>query len=143
MMLRSECEEKHAKQRRILNKNKKQLYDKEYYAKNTEKRKKYSLKYHYAHRDQIKKYKEKYFYYKKYNLSLEELSIILTAQNNKCAICKSNFSKRNVPCIDHDHNTGQIRGILCRKCNLGLGLFNDNKELIISAFGYLDGKKMS
>ena len=55
------------------------------------------------------------------------------AKSNQCQICESTI--RLVP--DHSHDTGIVRGILCNKCNLGIGLFNDNPELLKNAVGYL------
>lgn len=59
-------------------------------------------------------------------------------QLDKCAICGEdflNYSSRNV---DHDHVTGQVRGLLCRKCNLALGNFKDNVPKMQVAVKYLD-----
>ncbi len=60
------------------------------------------------------------------------------SQDGCCAICgrhQSDFKKSLG--MDHDHVTGQIRGLLCTNCNLGLGLFKDDLELFERAMGYL------
>lgn len=54
-------------------------------------------------------------------------------QFQECAIC--NNRDNLVP--DHDHNTGKVRGILCNKCNLGIGLFNDDSLALTKAADYL------
>lgn len=77
-----------------------------------------------------------------WNMTLEEYSVMLDKQGGKCAICgqtSKNVSQRykNL-CIDHDHATGKIRGLLCDKCNRGLGLLNDSKILLKRALEYLD-----
>jgi hypothetical protein len=64
-------------------------------------------------------------------------------QNGKCAICflpetsKSNNEKIKNLAIDHCHKTGVIRGLLCQKCNIGLGAFLDNPDLLKKAIIYL------
>ena len=70
-----------------------------------------------------------------YNLSPEEYETFLTEQDNKCQICET----REPPlAIDHCHDTGKVRGLLCRKCNLGLGMFKDDFKLVSKAASYLD-----
>lgn len=67
-----------------------------------------------------------------------ELDRLMQVQNNSCAICKlpeSNF-KRKLS-VDHDHKTGQVRGLLCDFCNLGLGNFKENVLIFDSAKKYL------
>lgn len=75
---------------------------------------------------------------RKYGLSIEEYEALLKEQNNACAICSvTEFGGRGYPPIDHDHDTGKVRAILCNKCNAGLGLFRDNKDILMKAFAYL------
>lgn len=59
------------------------------------------------------------------------------AQNNRCAICEKPESEIGTLCLDHCHETGQIRGLLCRKCNSGIGLLGDDIDLVRSAVLYL------
>ena len=80
---------------------------------------------------------------KYYNLKLQDYNKIKDKQNNVCAIC-GNINKRKHKSgkifdlhVDHNHTTGKIRGLLCTKCNLGLGLFNDSIELLKDATKYL------
>jgi len=69
-------------------------------------------------------------------------------QIGKCAICEVSLGVRdpngNVPSsaqLDHDHKTGKLRGVLCRNCNMALGLFDDNPCRIKAAAEYLTGWK--
>lgn len=77
---------------------------------------------------------------RKYGINIKQKNKILKNQNNRCAVCKSLFIN-NEKCrsdhIDHCHKTGMVRGILCRSCNLGLGLFRDNTEFLETAIKYL------
>ena len=64
---------------------------------------------------------------------------MLREQNGRCAICKTlPPSIKTKLHIDHDHKTGVVRGLLCHKCNTGLGMFMDNAEIMQSAIDYLD-----
>src|SRR6267142_1795993 len=56
-------------------------------------------------------------------------------QENSCAICGVSFSR--TPHVDHCHVTGKIRGLLCSKCNRGLGFFQDSVQTLESAVRYL------
>ena len=74
---------------------------------------------------------------KSYGLTKEQFLEMLIAQNFSCAICNTKEWGRPSPCVDHCHNTGVVRGLLCNRCNRGLGLFNDNKEVLKNAAKYL------
>lgn len=69
---------------------------------------------------------------------------MLAAQDGVCAICrngeasKSNRGhRRRRLTVDHDHETGQVRGLLCSGCNLALGGFRDSPDLLLAAASYL------
>lgn len=65
---------------------------------------------------------------------------MLLAQQGRCAICKSADPKTNKVktwCVDHDHKTGRVRGLLCTMCNRGLGFFGDKQRLLERAAQYL------
>lgn len=81
----------------------------------------------------------RYMYKKKYGLSLEDFNRMLSEQENKCAICGKNQETggSKFPSVDHCHMTKKVRGLLCQKCNRGLGLFNDRPERLIAAAAYL------
>lgn len=76
---------------------------------------------------------------KRYGVSLEWYYQQLRVQDNKCAICGSSDPKasRELFSVDHCHNTGAVRQLLCGECNLGLGKFLDNPELLEKAAAYL------
>ena len=75
----------------------------------------------------------------RYKQTREDILNILEEEN--CAICNVFVEGKNKH-IDHDHSTGNIRGILCRDCNRGLGCFKDSQTLLLNSINYLqDGYK--
>lgn len=74
----------------------------------------------------------------KYGMSLGAYKLMILMQRNACVICQEVFSKE--PHVDHDHKTGEIRGLLCPRCNKGLGHFRDSIEFLDRAKEYLQGK---
>lgn len=70
-----------------------------------------------------------------YNLSLTDLDEMLAEQDHQCPICHKEIGLS--ACVDHDHLRGNIRGMLCNKCNAGLGFFEDDPKLLTSALLYL------
>lgn len=72
-----------------------------------------------------------------YGITLETYNIMLEAQNGVCAIC-GGVNKNGKPLfVDHCHETGYVRQLLCHHCNSGLGMFKDNPELLNLASIYL------
>lgn len=75
---------------------------------------------------------------RKYSLSHENWLEIWKNQSGKCAICGEVFNNPSDACVDHNHETGKVRGLLCKKCNLALGLFNDDIKNMMTAVEYLE-----
>lgn len=76
-----------------------------------------------------------------YNITETTLKQMYDDQLGKCAICYnpiqlSSQTARSA-CVDHDHKTGKVRGLLCNHCNRGLGMFKDNIESLRFAIEYL------
>jgi hypothetical protein len=71
-----------------------------------------------------------------YGLSESGYMSLINSQNNLCAICGRKDETR-VLCVDHDHKTGAVRGLLCNNCNIGLGNLKDDVQILQSAIGYL------
>jgi hypothetical protein len=72
----------------------------------------------------------------KYGISTEEYHVMYIEQGKVCAICKLAHDRRPMN-IDHCHKTGKVRGLLCDKCNLAIGLLNDDADLVNNLEGYL------
>jgi hypothetical protein len=68
----------------------------------------------------------------------EDYDLKLAEQDGKCAICGTKDSGSMAFHADHDHKTGQKRGVLCHKCNTGLGLLKDDIDILCSAINYLN-----
>lgn len=68
-----------------------------------------------------------------YGLTLEQFDALLASQGGGCAIC----GKPGVDHVDHDHETGRVRGILCFRCNVALGQLDDDEERVLAAAAYL------
>ena len=140
-------------------------YSKKHRAEITEKRREYQKQYKLNHKDELnsgarkrraknpKKFKDygtkfrvsdfgrNSYLKRRYGITLDEFNNMKDAQGGKCAICGSNSGKANKKndrlTVDHDHSTGEIRGILCHKCNFGLGQFDDDTEKLSMAITYL------
>lgn len=131
--------------------------NKEYRDNNKEKTRKLSLDYYYKkgrekrqeNKDQINKtYRERkrhmrYKIKKYFNLTLDEYNQMFIERDNKCDICnnpesaKHQNGKTRALALDHCHETGKIRGLLCTSCNRGIGLLKDNITLLENAVEYL------
>jgi hypothetical protein len=68
----------------------------------------------------------------------EQYKNLLNIQNNECAICQKSMElNKKYLAVDHNHSTGVVRGLLCNTCNVGLGYFRDNLDLLFNAINYL------
>lgn len=70
------------------------------------------------------------------DLTYSQYEGLLESQHNLCAICSRDFGDLG-PYVDHCHDKGHVRGILCVNCNHGLGKFKDDPEALESAAAYL------
>jgi ribosomal protein L40E len=76
-------------------------------------------------------------YKRRYGLTSEQKQQLVDGQDGKCAICANDLKDTHDVCVDHNHTTGAIRAILCRKCNLGIGHLQDSIKIVESALEYL------
>lgn len=77
-----------------------------------------------------------------YGITLDDYNVMLQEQNCQCLICQTSiamFASENfeVAHVDHCHETGEVRGLLCHRCNKALGGFRDDPEVIKRAYQYL------
>ena len=81
-----------------------------------------------------------------YGLDIEEYNKMLEIQNNVCAIClkpesyKGSNGKIKRLSVDHNHENGKVRGLICFCCNTGLGNFKDNQQTMLNAIKYLQDR---
>lgn len=112
-------------------------YDKNYYIKNREKKLLREKNRNLLNKEKQQAYRLKF----KYDLSIEQYNDILKRQNYKCAICncpveQSGRWKRLY--VDHNHKTGQLRELLCNKCNTTLGLINEDINILNNMINYIN-----
>jgi hypothetical protein len=113
------------------------------YYDNLEHNRKRSLGYYYDHREQSSLRNRSYYLKTKFGITLEQYQEMFDAQGGVCAVCgkpetsKSNTGDDKLLAVDHDHKTGKVRGLLCHKCNAGIGHFDDNESLLDKAIRYL------
>ena len=79
-------------------------------------------------------------YRRLYDITIDQYNKLLEKQNHCCAICGATASGGRCQYlhVDHCHATQEIRGLLCEKCNRGLGMFNDSQVNLKAAIDYLD-----
>ena len=114
----------------------------EYYAANKEHAAAYA-------RERRSKYREHYAARRRFEthgITHDEFCEMWNLQAGRCAICAVRMvlasmseGRAQTACVDHDHTTGAIRGLLCSACNRGLGLLRDSSVLLSSALRYLSG----
>ena len=121
-----------------------------YYADHREEEKERSRKYRLAHKEEISKYNKEYRgghpeeireckrknRLGAYGVTVEEYNLMLGHQGGVCALCGRPPGKKPLA-VDHDHETGKVRGLLCQNCNVGLGCFGDSVPILEGAIKYL------
>jgi hypothetical protein len=69
----------------------------------------------------------------KYGIGADDVDELIRQQGGLCAVCREREAKQ----VDHDHRTGEIRGIVCLHCNAAMGAFHDDPDLIRRAIEYV------
>jgi hypothetical protein len=152
-MQTKEERKKKRKQYRKDNAEKINAYQKQYYLDNATEIKKRSIKqkkkYRQENVEKIKKYqkeydknnskRKKYSHIKRdFGITENEYDLIFAKQEGKCAICGKHQNEFKTPLgIDHDHETGKVRGLLCFNCNTGIGKLKDDITILEKAIEYL------
>lgn len=93
-------------------------------------------KHHKEHREEMRATERK----RLYGLSESDFQSLLVAHKGKCAICGNPAPIGGVLRVDHDHQSGRVRGLLCNRCNLLLGLAKDDPERLLEAALYLESR---
>jgi len=83
-------------------------------------------------------YHKNYRLQKNYGISLNEFNNLIDTQNNMCYICNNEFGGKSDPRVDHNHQTGQVRKILCHTCNSLLGHSKENVKILYAAIKYIE-----
>lgn len=92
-----------------------------------------------ANPEHNKKKNRRWELHTKYGITPEQFDDLLAAQNGECACCYTSEpgGQWDTFCIDHDHTTGKIRGLLCHRCNLAIGMLGDSLEGVERAMEYM------
>lgn len=103
-----------------------------------ERRRRRSRERYAANREEIRKRLRNNRLVTEYGITSDEYDELLQQQGGVCAICGSECPTGNRLAVDHCHETGAVRGLLCLDCNSGLGRFKDSLERLASARQYLE-----
>ena len=76
-------------------------------------------------------------YLERYGMTVDNWEALWNYQNGLCIICEKRFGKKRLACVDHDHKTGNVRGLLCQNCNWTIGQIHENKRWLFNAREYL------
>ena len=110
---------------------------KKYRLENKESFKKYQRDYKEQNREAYARYQKNSGLKKNYGITIDQYEQLLLDQDFTCVICEQKLDLGRNTCVDHDHSTGKVRGILCRQCNRTLGLLKDSESLLQNALDYL------
>lgn len=110
------------------------------YQRNADARRAYGRRYNREQREKRADFDRHSNLRRLYGITPEDYDQMVMTQCGLCAICgEPETVKKGMLAVDHDHDTGEIRGLLCARCNSGLGLLQDDPERVTSALAYLGG----
>lgn len=123
-------------QKRYYQKTKEQRkqYNKGYQKKNLDKFRAGNKRYYEKYGDKIKKRHKEYNLKRTYGIDIVTYNKLLESQNYKCPVCGDVLIS---PHLDHNHTTGVIRGILCQRCNMAMGLLKEDIKILNSMINYI------
>lgn len=137
----------------VRNKDKIAKYQKAWRLANVEKLRKWNREYHQRNppkkrtpeqnRRYYRAYHRNVYLQKKFGITESDYEVMVATQGGKCAICGTTEPRGNGHKkfhVDHCHRTGLVRGLLCSRCNLGLGAFLDDVSVLQRAIEYLSTK---
>lgn len=141
------CESKRTVARNKKNRDKRRVYEREWRAKNPDKTRAAFERYKANHPERVKHSRriarrkrvtaiKDARLQKEYGLTLMEFKRMYKEQEGCCLICRKEHEETKLA-VDHCHKTGVLRGLLCHRCNMGLGYFGDDAQLLTSAVSYL------
>lgn len=111
-----------------------------YYLKNQEKYREQHRRYYNQNKTTFTRLNRESHFRRYFGITVDQYEAMLSAQGGVCAICGgTNRDGRNLA-VDHDHATGDIRGLLCGSCNPSLGKMKDSPELLRKAALYIETK---
>ena len=123
-------------------KNNKEIYAEKSrrWRENNKERAKLNRKRHYEeNKEKVLKQSYSYHLRTKFGITIEQYESMLELQSGVCAICSKSCSRALA--VDHDHETGVVRGLLCNNCNRGIGHLKDSVEILQRAIDYLSSSK--
>jgi hypothetical protein len=98
----------------------------------------YNREYREKHPEKYQAYSKTSRLRRKFGIGVKEYEQMLEAQGYICAVCREKCGTYRSLAVDHDHQTGEIRALLCRRCNATLGMVNESRLLLLKLIGYLD-----
>lgn len=130
------------------NTNPRTLYMREWRKNNLEKNRKYYRDHHAKYREQEKTYRASHVdhyrdwrYQTRFGISLEDYKNMWIEQQGKCKICGGYkpIDEKTIKklCVDHDYETGKVRGLICFNCNAAIGHFKEDINLLKKAIAYI------
>jgi len=129
-------------------KQKEKEYKRAWYLKNKElcrqrtrasraRRKAQGIEWYQLNKEKRDEYNRKHKLKLNYGISVEQYELLIDVQNGRCAICGDLPGKRRLA-VDHNHQTGKIRGLLCHRCNTALGNLRENIDIMNKMIGYIN-----
>lgn len=112
-------------------------YSKNYYLLNKDRINSMTANYYRKNKEAVRKYNQAYRIKSQYGITVDAYQYLLDKQGGKCAICEQGNGLRRL-CVDHCHETGAVRGLLCTGCNSAIGKLDDNPNLLRKAASYLE-----